>query len=382
LKKQEGSVTSKGSEPERHGKLKRPHHGIFGRNEVALVGTTCEEVERIVSGIQKALHPLHVAYVDASHGADFRWNGHASYCVHEGMAEVILPASREPFDARLTLASAHAVAVNGNHFEASRQILVPNEAKKASLERRRSQITHPLAVLLTGALREIPEWLFGFCDVHNLPVLHEDDPSTFETLSTLIYSPPAVNALILTGGFSQRMGRDKSMVEYYGKPHYKWLSEQCRNLGLPVFFSCREEQREQFAMEGCGVITDRLLHTGPLGGIASAFMHDPAAAWLAIACDMPGLDMEGIGALLRARSMSHFATCFAEEAGRPEPLAAIWEPVIYPRLMQFIAQGVDCPRSVLRKSSIAELTPAKADWIRNINTPEEANAFRQNQHGS
>jgi molybdopterin-guanine dinucleotide biosynthesis protein A len=92
--------------------------------------------------------------------------------------------------------------------------------------------------------------------------------------------------------------------------------------------------------------------------------------------------MEGIGALLRARSMSHFATCFAEEAGRPEPLAAIWEPVIYPRLMQFIAQGVDCPRSVLRKSSIAELTPAKADWIRNINTPEEANAFRQNQHGS
>jgi molybdopterin-guanine dinucleotide biosynthesis protein A len=71
-----------------------------------------------------------------------------------------------------------------------------------------------------------------------------------------------------------------------------------------------------------------------------------------------------------------------EEAGRPVPLAAIWEPVIYPRLMQFIAQGVDCPRSVLRKSSIAELTPAKADWIRNINTPEEANAFRQNQHGS
>lgn len=375
-------MTSKGGEPERHGKLKRPHHGIFGRNEVALLGTTCEEAERIVSRIQKALHPLQVAFVDASHSVDSSWNGHSSYCVHEGMAEVMLPSSHEPSDARLTLASANAILVNGNHFEASRQILVPNEAKIASLERRRNQITHPLAILLTGVLREVPEWLFGFCDVHNLPVIHEDDPAAFEILSTLIYSPPTLNALILTGGFSERMGRDKSMVEYYGKPHYEWLCEQCRDLGLPVFFSCREEQREQFAMEGCGIITDRLLHIGPLGGIASAFMHDPAAAWLVLACDMPGLDQEGIRALVSARSMSHSATCFASEKGRPEPLAAIWEPVIYPRLMQFIAQGVDCPRSVLRKSSIAELTPVKADWIRNINTPEEAIAFRQKQKGS
>jgi len=382
LKKQEGSVTSKGSEPNRHGKLKRAHSGIFGRNEVALLGTTCEELERIARRIQETLHPLDVAYVDASHSADSIWNGHSFYCAHEGMAELLVKMSHEPSDARLMLASAHAIAVNGNHFEASRQILVPNEAKIASLERRKNQITQPLAILLTGALREVPEWLFGFCDTRNLPVIHEDDPAAFDQLSALIYSPPALNVLILAGGYSQRMGRDKSTVEYHGKPQYVWLAEQCLGLGIPVFFSCREEQRKQFTLGGCGVITDRLLHIGPLGGIASAFMHDPAAAWLVLACDMPGLDLEGIRTLVMARSMSHFATCFAEEAGRPEPLAAIWEPVIYPRLMQFIAQGVDCPRSVLRKSAIAEITPAKADWIRNINTPEEANAFRKKQQES
>ena len=375
-------MTSRGSEPDRHGKLKRPHSGIFGRNEVALLGTTCEEVERIASRIQQALHPLNVAYVDASHNADTAWNGHSAYCAHDGMAEVILPASNEPSDARLALASAHAIVVNGNHFEASRQILVPNEAKTASLERRRNQITQPIAVLLTGELHDVPEWLFGFCDIRNLPVIHEEDPAAFETLSKLIHTPPSLNTLILTGGFSQRMGRDKSIVEYHGKPQYIWLAEQCQSLVVPVFFSCREEQREQFAMEGCEVITDRLLHIGPLGGIASAFMHDPSAAWLVLACDMPGLDKEGIRTLVTARSMTHFATCFAAEAGRPEPLAAIWEPVMYPRLMQFIAQGVDCPRSVLRKSAISEVTPAKEDWIRNINTPEEANAFRQKQQGS
>jgi molybdopterin-guanine dinucleotide biosynthesis protein A len=374
-------VTSKGSEPDRHGKLKRPHSGVFGRNEVALLGTTCEEVDRIVSRIQQSLHPLNVAYVDASHKVNTGWNGHSSYCVYEGMAEVILPAANEPSNARLALSSAHVIAVNGNHFEASRQILLPNESKIASLERRRSQITQPIAIFLTGGLREVPEWLFGICDVHHLPVVHEDDPQAFELLGRLIYTPPALNALILTGGFSQRMGSDKSTVEYHGKPQYAWLAEQCLNLGLPVFFSCREEQREQFALGGCEVITDRLLHIGPLGGIASAFMHDPSAAWLVLACDMPGLDQEGIRALIAARSMSHFATCFATESGRPEPLAAIWEPVMYPRLMQFIAQGVDCPRSVLRKSAICEVIPIKGDWIENINTPEEANTFRQKQQG-
>ena len=60
----------------------------------------------------------------------------------------------------------------------------------------------------------------------------------------------------------------------------------------------------------------------------------------------------------------------------PEPLITIYEPKAYPILLQYLAQGYSCPRKMLINSDV-EIVEIEDDFIRNINTPEEFKAAKE-----
>ncbi|MBP9874846.1 MAG: molybdopterin-guanine dinucleotide biosynthesis protein MobA, partial [Haliscomenobacter sp.] len=69
---------------------------------------------------------------------------------------------------------------------------------------------------------------------------------------------------------------------------------------------------------------------------------------------------------------SLMATAFNSPVNNlPEPLIAIWEPRSYPILLQFLAQGYDCPRKALINSPIHLLEAPDPQALENVNTPEE-----------
>ena len=133
------------------------------------------------------------------------------------------------------------------------------------------------------------------------------------------------------------------------------------------------------------VITDTFLDLGPMGAILSAFRYDPNVAWLVLACDLPMLDVSTIRYLIKNRRSSAAATAFRQpppplgesnakepkDAGFPEPLITIWEPKSYFTLLQFLAQGVSCPRKVLINSDTCLLDAPDPGALLNVNTPEE-----------
>ena len=90
-----------------------------------------------------------------------------------------------------------------------------------------------------------------------------------------------MNALILIGGKSSRMGTDKGLLNYHGKPQREYLFDLAKKYCTEVYFSCRAEQ--QFSEQS--IIDTYSL--GPMGGILSAFDFNPNTAWLVVACDMP-----------------------------------------------------------------------------------------------
>ena len=69
----------------KHADLPKPALGKFARNELALLGTTCEHISHWARILTKALAPARVVYADANHhpseALDFlpRWtdNQHA-----------------------------------------------------------------------------------------------------------------------------------------------------------------------------------------------------------------------------------------------------------------------------------------------------------------
>ena len=363
-------------EPGRHGKLEKPSAGRFGRQELAVLGTTCSEVERLCAGLTQRFEPYSVALVDASHAEEREAIPGIRIVVHDGHTEVRIPDAHGEPPFYTILSSAALIVVNGNHLTATRQLIVPSEGKEDSLRKRAAQLTSPLAIWLTPSFQEVPEWLFGIPGLDALPVIREADPACWEQLAALACPPPPIRVLVLTGGKSKRMGSDKSLMNYHGMPQYQWMAQTAAFLGLPVAVSCRQEQSRLFREAGFDAIEDRVTGIGPLGGITSAFMHDPDSAWLVVACDMPGWTADAYQQLAEERNPRSIATCFALSESRPEPLAAIWEPASYPLILSGLSAGIDCPRSILRRSRPHLVVPRHPTWTDNVNTPEEAGKYR------
>ena len=106
--------------------------------------------------------------------------------------------------------------------------------------------------------------------------------------------------LVLAGGKSTRMGRDKGLLSYHDKPQREYLYEQMRPLCRDVYLSIRPEQKDSLP-EGFASIADENIYRGPLNGLLSAHHAFPEAAWLVVACDLPFL---GSGDLRRLTAAS------------------------------------------------------------------------------
>ncbi|PIQ23213.1 bifunctional molybdenum cofactor guanylyltransferase MobA/molybdopterin-guanine dinucleotide biosynthesis adaptor protein MobB [bacterium (Candidatus Blackallbacteria) CG17_big_fil_post_rev_8_21_14_2_50_48_46] len=201
----------------------------------------------------------------------------------------------------------------------------------------------------------------------------------FETwLGSQISNRP-FNGLVLAGGMSQRMGQDKAALVYRDKTQLETSTELLASLCQQVYVSCRGEQKNSLqALTAFPVLEDRLLGLGPLGGILTAFLHQPEAAWLVLAVDLPWLDSATLQYLIQNRDPFALATAFRSSTdGLPEPLCAIYEPRFKERLFAFLGAGYQCPRKALLNSPIQYLELPEPHRLANANTPQDYEAIRR-----
>ena len=98
-----------------------------------------------------------------------------------------------------------------------------------------------------------------------------------------------IYGLVLAGGQSRRMGQDKGLLDYHGKPQRDYMYEQLQPLCREVYMSIRPGQ-EGALPRGIPYILDENQYRGPFNGLLSAHHQFPEVAWLVVACDMPLLD--------------------------------------------------------------------------------------------
>jgi molybdopterin-guanine dinucleotide biosynthesis protein A len=184
-------------------------------------------------------------------------------------------------------------------------------------------------------------------------------------------SAPPIYGLLLSGGASRRMQRDKAQLAYAGQPQLLRAWHLLEAVTERTFVSVRAEQRDDPLRAGLPHIVDRYDAIGPAAGILTAQESYPDVAWLVIACDLPLLDKAVLKTLIDARDASGDATAFISRFDDlPEPLCALWEPSSHVLLKQRVDGGSYCPRKTLIQSR-TKLLPAPGDALDNINTPEE-----------
>ncbi len=178
--------------------------------------------------------------------------------------------------------------------------------------------------------------------------------------------------LVLAGGRSARMGRDKAALAAEGRTQL----ERAMTLLAPhverAFVSLGADQRSDPLRAGFPQIVDRHVNLGPIAGLLAAQAQYPDHAWLVLACDLPLLDATTLAHLLEARAPSREATAYrSSHDGLPEPLCAVYEPSSHARLAAYVAGGRDCPRKFLMGADVALLDEPNPRALDNANTPEE-----------
>lgn len=184
-----------------------------------------------------------------------------------------------------------------------------------------------------------------------------------------------IYGLVLVGGESRRMGRDKALLSYDGQAtQLERSTALLREVCARTFISQREEQAFPVP-EGTEVILDSVDSVkGPLCGILSAMRAHPQAHWLVLACDLPYLKVATLEQLIRHfHSAPPRLTAYrSSHDGLPEPLCAIYPAGSDATLLARAKElGKSCPRKLLIVEEAELIDQPDPRSLDNINTAED-----------
>tara|TARA_R110002051_G_scaffold144021_1_gene216960 strand:- start:859 stop:1452 length:594 start_codon:yes stop_codon:yes gene_type:complete len=178
--------------------------------------------------------------------------------------------------------------------------------------------------------------------------------------------------LVLSGGRSTRMGKDKGLINYHGIPQrdyiYNLLNEVCDE----TYMSIRKDQVDEIP-KNVKVIVDENVYKGPYNGILTAHRQFPDVAWLVLACDLPLIDAASLRELIASRNSNKLATTFVlKENPLPEPLCAIWEAEGLKLSVDYMnSQQGNCPRKFLINNEVELVFPKDEKVLLNANSENE-----------
>ena len=186
----------------------------------------------------------------------------------------------------------------------------------------------------------------------------------------------SLEAFILAGGASSRMGTDKALLAMDGMT---LLERTARILQQVAGHVTVIGPPERYANLGLPVIADRVQNCGPLGGVFTALANTNSEWNFIVGCDMPGLRAEPLREManfaLRS-AVSNKAKCVVarDTAGNLHPLLAIYHRSANPILEQAIQDKVFKMHDLMARLQAQPFLLEDPQVLRNVNTPEEWSA--------
>lgn len=161
--------------------------------------------------------------------------------------------------------------------------------------------------------------------------------------------------LILAGGLSRRMGREKALIEIEGVPMAEHVRRALAAVVDDVWVSVREGQPSPVPQ-----LRDvRDLGLGPLAGIASGLQAlDAGDALLAVACDMPFVTRDLLRAITGALGDHDAAVPVLD--GVAQVACAAWSARISDVAQKLVTSGTVAPKSLL--AAVDTATIDGSDW--------------------
>ena len=197
-----------------------------------------------------------------------------------------------------------------------------------------------------------------------------------------------MQAFLLAGGRSRRMGRDKARLELAGQPLVAHMLGKCRALGMAAAICGNRPDLAALAP----IVPDPALpgddSPGPLAGILAALEASGTELNLVLAVDMPGAPVELLRWMVERAERTQSSATIPFVAGRAQPLCAVYHREIAAGIHRGVERGERRVFPVLMEAAVradvfdvesvaatSAIDPLPADfpheWFRNLNTPHE-----------
>jgi molybdopterin-guanine dinucleotide biosynthesis protein A len=140
--------------------------------------------------------------------------------------------------------------------------------------------------------------------------------------------------IILSGGKSLRMGQDKGLMAFEGKPMIQHVIDHIEPLCDQILISANKEEYNRL---GYPVIKDDIRDIGPAGGIISCLPHARHEKCIIISCDLPLASTSFIQKLIKLSD--NYEITLPEYDGNIQPLCGIYQTDIYERFQKIVQTG-------------------------------------------
>jgi len=183
--------------------------------------------------------------------------------------------------------------------------------------------------------------------------------------------------VILAGGKSQRMGRDKAFLPFLGKPLICRVMDRVAELADDLLIVA--PRTEEYLSLGVRLMSDLFPGRGSLGGLYTALVAAVHPIVAVVPCDAPFINPELIAHERDLLISSDFDAVVPSSADGPEPLHAVYckEACLSP-VRTALDAGLQKlivwhPQARVRILTVAETSPfdPQERIFLNVNTPEE-----------
>lgn len=181
-----------------------------------------------------------------------------------------------------------------------------------------------------------------------------------------------IGAVVLVGGKSSRMGKNKALLCYDGSTFLERVIAQLRDFPELLLSVDREERYVHY---GTTMVTDTRPGCGPIGGICAALKVCQSDFMLVVSCDLPHFTHEFAAFLCTCASPEYDAIVPVTRDGRTHPLCGLYHKRTIKSFEKQIDKGHYRMIDTLNLLHIKQIFLADSMYpdvlLRNINTPEE-----------
>lgn len=182
-----------------------------------------------------------------------------------------------------------------------------------------------------------------------------------------------IEAVLLTGGASSRMGEDKATINVDGMPLALRIALGLAECGLPVTVLGREP------IADFPFLQDEADYQGPLMALSRFQPAHPTV--FVVSCDLPMFNPDIVRGLNDC--LEGYDAVVPEIEGRIQPLVALYRATTFKKIAECVAESKRSMMAWLDRMKVRTVTPEELSMnstaFQSANTPDELSNLLRNQ---